>query len=77
MTTDILTVSFIPWNKKKLLHHGLCIFIILEAVKVRMANEIGRNLTHVAKLLGNDTVHEYITVTKGFSANMVYKTAIY
>lgn len=42
-----------------------------------MANEIGRNLTHVAKLLGNDTVHEYITVTKGFSANMVYKTAIY
>lgn len=75
--TDILTVSFIPWNKKKLLHHGLCVFIILEAVKVRMANEIGRNVTQMAKLLGIDTVQEYINiVTKGFSANMVYKTAL-
>lgn len=44
MATDILTVSFIPWNKKNLLHHGLYNFIILEAVKVRMANEKGRNV---------------------------------
>lgn len=76
MTTDILTVSFVPWNKKKLLHHGLRIFIILEAVKVRMANEIGRNVTQIDKLRGIDTVHEYINIViKGFSANMVYKTA--
>lgn len=42
-----------------------------------MANEIGRNVTQVAKLLGIDTVHEYINIVKkGFSANMVYKTAL-
>lgn len=72
MTTDLLTVSVIPWNKKKLSHHGLCIFIILEAVKVRMAyenNKIGRSVPQTAKLLGIDTVHEHInTETKGFSA---------
>lgn len=76
MTTDLLTVSFIPWNKKKLLHHGLCIFIILEAVKVRMANEnnkIGRRVPQMAKLLGIDRVHEYINIiTKGFSATVAY-----
>lgn len=37
IATDILTVSYMPWNKKMLLRHGLCIFVILEAVKVRMA----------------------------------------
>lgn len=32
----------------------------------------------MAKLLGIDTVHEYINiVTKGFSANMAYNTALY
>lgn len=70
MTTHILTVSFVPWNKKRLLHHGLCIFIISEAVKVKMANEIGRNTPQTAKLLGIHTVHDYInTDTKDFSAN--------
>lgn len=78
MATDILTVSFIPWNKKNLLHHGLYNFIILEAVKVRMANEKGRNVPQMTKLLGTDTVHEYINIeTKGFSANMVYSIAVY
>lgn len=73
MTTDILTLSFIPWSKKRLSHHGLCFFIILEAVKVRVANEIGRDVPQNAKLLGNDTVHEYINIEKkGFSANTMY-----
>lgn len=47
-TIDILTVSLKPWNKKKLLDHGLCIFIILEAVKVRMASEIHVSVTQKA-----------------------------
>lgn len=34
-------------------------------------------ITQMAKLLGIDTVHEYINiVTKGFSANMVYNNLI-
>lgn len=52
MTTGFLTVSVIPWNKNKLYHHGLCTFIILEAVKVRMADEKGsRNTTQMLKYL--------------------------
>lgn len=47
-------------------------FIILEAVKVRMENEISINIPQTAKLHGVDTVHKYINIeTKGFSANMV------
>lgn len=42
-----------------------------------MANKTCRNETRMAKRHGIDTVHEYIKIVKkGFSAIIVYKTAL-
>lgn len=69
MTTDILTVSFKPWKRH---FYTMDYAFSLSLRQLRLANKTAQ----VAKLLGFDTVHEYINkITKGFSANTVCKTA--
>lgn len=59
--------AFTPW----IMH-----FHYLEAVKVTMANEIGRNVPQMAKLLSIDTVHEYINKRFQCEHGVQYKTAL-
>lgn len=61
--------AFTPW---------ITLFHYLEAVKVRMANEIGRNVPQMANLLSIDTVHEYINLERRFQCaySVHYKTVL-